>query len=308
VSGHLFRSAPAFRPLGARILGIVIAASVVALGIPAEATSAAADVRDSRSVRAVDAVEPVIARDISFPQCGAPLPRLDNGYAGVLGTNNGISFSRNPCLVTQLAWAKRLAGPPAFYANTGNPGPARARIWPLGQSTPRACSASNPDSLGCAYDYGWNAAWQSYSVAVDAAQRLHRVDRDNARGRAANVEWWLDIETMNSWRTLDDGVSRHAKQSDVAAIAGEVDALRTIGVESVGIYSTRFQWNEITGGHAITQGRFAGVPVWLAGYGSKADAIAGCTDESFTGGPVQMTQYLGSDGFDADVVCGTQAT
>jgi GH25 family lysozyme M1 (1,4-beta-N-acetylmuramidase) len=144
-------------------------------------------------------------------------------------------------------------------------------------------------------------------VAVDAAQRLHHVDRDNARSRAANVQWWLDIETMNSWRTLDDGVSRHAQQSDVASVAGEIGALQSIGVESVGIYSTRFQWNEITGGHGVTQGRFAGVPVWLAGYGSKADAIDGCTDTSFTGGPVRMTQYLGSDGFDADVVCGTQA-
>jgi len=280
---------------------------VVALGAEAvPAASAAGGLGVRRSVRTVAAVEPLIARDVSFPQCGAPLPRLDNGYAGVLGTNNGIAFSRNPCLTTQLKWAKRLAGPPAFYVNTGNPGPARARIWPLGQSSPRTCSSSNPDSLGCAYDYGWNAAWQSYSVAVDAAQRLHRVARDNARARAANVEWWLDVETMNSWRTLDDGASRHAKHADVAVIEGEVDALRAIGVESVGIYSTRYQWNEITGGYRYTQGRFAGLPVWLAGYGSKADAIDGCSDASFTGGWVRMTQYLGSDGFDANVVCGTQ--
>ena len=79
-------------------------------------------------------------------------------------------------------------------------------------------------------------------------------------------------------------------------------------MESVGIYSTRFQWNQITGGYRITQGWFAGIPVWLAGYGSKADAVDGCSDSSFTGGPVQMTQYLGSDGFDADVVCWTQSS
>jgi hypothetical protein len=297
--------------VGVRAFAVATVVGVVALGAEAAPAASAASAADRHGgpnpVRVVDAVEPLIARDVSFPQCGAPLPRLDNGYAGVLGTNNGIAFSRNPCLTGQLKWAKRLAGAPAFYANTGNPGPARARIWPAGQSSPRTCSPSNPDSLGCAYDYGWNAAWQSYSVAVDAAQRLHRVDRANARARAANVEWWLDVETMNSWRTLDDGASRHAKESDVAVIAGEVDALRTIGVESVGIYSTRFQWNEITGGYRFTQGRFAGIPVWLAGYGSKADAIDGCSDASFTGGSVWMTQYLGSDGFDADVVCGTQS-
>jgi hypothetical protein len=290
----------------------VTVVGVVALGAQAApAASQSAARLGQHSARLAD-TEPdtegaLIARDVSFPQCGAPLPHLDNGYAGILGTNNGISFSRNPCLVAQLRWAKELAGPPAFYVNTGNPGPARARSWPIGQSSPQTCSASNPDSLGCAYDYGWNAAWDSYSVAVDAAQRLHHVDRANARSRAANVAWWLDVETMNSWRTLDDGVSSHAQRSDVSAIAGEIDALRVIGVESVGIYSTRFQWSQITGGNRVTQGRFAGIPVWLAGYGSKTDAMNGCSDSSFTGGPVEMTQYLGSDGFDADVVCGTQS-
>jgi hypothetical protein len=297
-----------FRTVGVRTLAVVTVVGVVALGAQAApAASESAGHGGDRTARLADADEPLIARDVSFPQCGAPLPRIDNGYAGILGTNNGVSFSRNPCLVAELRWAKQLAGPPAFYVNTGNPGPARARTWPVGQSSPRWCSASNPDSLGCAYDYGWNAAWGSYSIAVDAAQRLHHVDRANARSRAANVAWWLDVETMNSWRTVDDGVSAHAQQTDVAALAGEIDALQSIGVESVGIYSTRFQWNQITGGNRVTHGRFAGVPVWLAGYGSKTDAIDGCTDSSFTGGPVQMTQYLGSDGFDADLVCWTQS-
>jgi hypothetical protein len=290
------------------VLGLVAAASLVALAVPAApAASYSARPTAPRAVHLVDEPESMtIVRDVSFPQCGGPLPRLDNGYAGVLGTNGGMSFTTNPCLVGELGWAKKLAGPPAFYANTGNPGPLLARTWPVGQTSPKTCSSANPDSPGCAYDYGWNSAWQSYTVAVDAAQRLHHVDRDNARHRAANVAWWLDIETMNSWRTLDDGPSLHAAQSDIATIAGEVDALRTIGVESVGIYSTSFQWNEITGG--VTHGRFAGIPVWLAGYGSKADAIAGCADRSFTGGPVQMTQYLGADGFDADVVCGADVS
>jgi hypothetical protein len=290
-----------------RAFAVVAVVGVVALGAQAAPAASASARARPRPARFADAVDAVIVRDVSFPQCGAPLPRPDNGYAGILGTNNGIAFSRNPCLVAQLRWAKQLAGPPAFYLNTGNPGPAHARVWPVGQSSPRQCSASNPDSLGCAYDYGWNAAWDSYTIAVDAAQRLHHVDRENARSRAANVAWWLDVETMNSWRTLDDGATAHAARSDVAAIAGEVDALRSIGVESVGIYSTRFQWSQITGGHGITQGRFAGIPVWLAGYSSKSDAIDGCSDESFTGGTVQMTQYLGSDGFDADVVCWSQS-
>ena len=245
----------------------------------------------------------IVARDISFPQCGGALPRLRGADFGVLGTNNGISFTRNPCLARQLAWAKKFQYPPAFYANTGNPGPQRAKHWPLGQAAPKVCSAAEPNSVGCSYDYGWNAAWQSYSTAVDAAQRLHRVDRANARQRAANVEWWLDVETMNSWQTLDGSPTLAAQRRDTATIAGEGDALRAAGIAHVGIYSTPFQWEQITGGAVVTQGRFATAPQWLAGYESRRDAEQGCGHHGFTGGPVRLTQYLARDGFDADVVC-----
>ena len=247
--------------------------------------------------------EVLVARDVSFPQCGGSLPREDGAAFGVLGTNNGRAFTRNPCLVTQLAWAKRLAAPPAFSVNTGNPGPRRARHWPLGQTSPRLCAPSDPNSLGCSYDYGWNAGWQSFATATDAAQRLHRVSRVNARHRAANVDWWLDVETMNSWQATDGPATVAAYRRDVATLAGEMDALRAAGIARVGIYSTRFQWNLITGGYEVTHGRFARVPLWLAGYESHAAAVAGCGRGSFTDGPVVMTQYLGHDGFDSNVVC-----
>jgi hypothetical protein len=273
-------------------------ALVVATALPAASASGASAGAPNRVTGGV-----VVARDVSFPQCPGSLPREASGDFGVLGTNNGISFTRNPCLVRQLAWAKRLPRPPAFYANTGNPGPWRARHWPFGQTSPRLCSQSDPNSIGCSYDYGWNAAWQSYTVATDAAQRLHRVSRVNARYRAANVEWWLDIETMNSWQALDEEPTLAAQRRDVATIEGEVDALRAAGVESVGIYSTAFQWKQITGGSRVTQGRFRGLPQWLAGYESHASAVVGCDHDGFTGGPVRMTQYLGRDGFDSDVLC-----
>jgi hypothetical protein len=244
-----------------------------------------------------------VARDVSFPQCGASMPSERSAAFGILGTNNGSSFSRNPCLVGELKWAKRLASPPEFYANTGNPGPLRAKHWPLGQTSPKVCAASDPNSLGCSYDYGWNSAWASYTVATDAAQRLHRVSRVNARHRVANVNWWLDVETMNSWQAVDGTGTLVAQRRDVETLAGEVDALRMAGVEHVGIYSTAFQWGLITGGSKVTRGRFAGVPQWLAGYESFKGAVAGCGHRGFTGGPVRMTQYLGADGFDSNVVC-----
>ena len=250
--------------------------------------------------------DPGVGRDISFPQCGGPMPALQSAVLGVLGTNDGTSFTRNRCLVTELAWAKRLMLAPAFYANTGNPGPLRTRHWPLGQAIPKVCATSDPNSLACSYDYGWNSGWHSYNIATDAAQRLHHVDRANARHRAANVDWWLDVETMNSWQSVEGSATLAAQRRDAAALAGEIDALRISGVARVGVYSTQYQWDTITGGSKVTS-RFADTPQWLAGYGSHAAAVAGCDDRGFTRGEVRMTQYLGADGFDADVVCSTPA-
>jgi hypothetical protein len=291
---------PIFRPLA--FVTALGAATLAPSAAPA-ASVAPGRARVSVAARDVVAVPAVIGRDISFPQCGGPLPDERHAVFGILGANGGMSFTRNPCLVAELAWAKRLEAPPAFYANTGNPGPHRAKHWPLGQTAPKVCSARDPNSLGCSYDYGWNSAWHSYTAATDAAQRLHRVDRVNARRRAANVDWWLDVETMNSWQTINGRATRAAKERDVAALNGEIDALRIAGVERVGVYSTALQWLQITGGTKIDKSRFLGAPQWLAGYTSRADAIAGCADRGFTGGPVAMTQYLGTDGFDSNVLC-----
>jgi hypothetical protein len=246
---------------------------------------------------------PVAARDISFPQCEGALPRLDSARFAILGANGGRAFTRNPCLTRQLRWAKRLPEPPAFYANTGNPGPYRSKSWPIGQTSPRTCAASEPNSVGCSFDYGWNAARHSYRVAVGAAQELHGVSRQNARQRVANVDWWLDVEILNSWQTLDGFPRGIAAQNDIATLGGAVNALWDLGIDRVGIYSTRYQWNLITGGPGMTRGWFSANPVWLAGYDDRADARDGCGDESFTGGPVLLTQFLGKDGFDSNVRC-----
>jgi hypothetical protein len=37
--------------------------------------------------------------DVSYPQCGMPLP--SSGSFGVVGVTNGIAFSANPCLAAQ---------------------------------------------------------------------------------------------------------------------------------------------------------------------------------------------------------------
>ena len=243
-------------------------------------------------------------RDISFPQCGMKLPGTNAASAGVLGANGGRSFTKNPCLVEQLRWAKQLAEAPAFYMNTGNPGPRHKTNWPLGQTMPRMCSASDPNSLGCSYDYGWNSAQYAFRTAVAAAKKLHGVSDANAQHRVSNVDWWLDVEILNSWQTLNHGATAANGARDTQAIAGAINALWAYGVAQVGVYSTTYQWTAVTGSPALIHGWFRSNPVWLAGFDNHNDAAAGCHRRSFTGGKVLLTQYLHKDGFDANVRCG----
>src|SRR6266567_2464905 len=68
---------------------------------------------------------PAIGNDISYPQCGKSLPTGQS--FGIVGVNNGVAGSTNPCLLTELSWAQKPAKPspqPAaqLYVNTGNPG------------------------------------------------------------------------------------------------------------------------------------------------------------------------------------------
>ncbi|HEV2174830.1 MAG TPA: hypothetical protein VGR71_14755, partial [Nitrospira sp.] len=166
--------------------------------------------------------------------------------------------------------------PPAFYLNAANPGPASSH-WLL--PGPKQCfdstSASDP---GCAYNYGWSAADQAFDVAAAAT----------SQNIAAEEEWWIDVETTNSW----DGNF----WANGTAIEGYRDLLRTRGVARIGIYSTAKQWKAIAGNFVI-----ADVFNWLAGAPDLLTAPGYC-GLSFTGGPVQLVQFA-SGSFDADYDC-----
>src|SRR5438876_10205749 len=138
--------------------------------------------------------------DVSYPQCGAPLPT--NVLFGIVGVNAGIVYSANPCLgagdgASELAWAERYEQPAILYANTADPGPALSKHWPTGQTSPQFCDPAQPDSASCSYDYGWNAAADSYRDAVDAYVSLGQVPPGATQTPVPN-EWWLDVESANS--------------------------------------------------------------------------------------------------------------
>lgn len=227
------------------------------------------------------------AYDISYPQCGTKLP--SPAANSIVGVNNGILFSTNSCVATETSWATGHGL--QFYANTGDPGPAYSSHWPAnGQASPQNCTTSDLNSTECSYDYGYNAA-------VDSFQRAAK----NTSVDPSTVTWWLDVETGNSWQTLENGYGQSAtyQANDTAAIEGEIAGLQSQHVTTVGIYSTSFQWTQITGG---TPSTFATIPAWLAGYTSQASAHSACGTASFTGGPVTFTQYT-SGGVDADYPC-----
>jgi hypothetical protein len=229
-----------------------------------------------------------IGFDISYPQCGGPFPK--NADFRIVGVNRGIAFSPNPCLGTgngpsELAWAGMNA---ELYANTGNPGPKLSSRWPIGQNQPRPCTAEEPNSAGCAYDYGWNAARDSYDTAVRAYISLGWAPAFATRTPRPN-RWWLDVETANSWRR---------RSLNIATLKGAVAFLESVGAASVGFYSAPHMWREITGGTDA----FGDYPSWVAGAVTLAGAKSRCAGDGFTGGGVELTQFL-KNGFDADYRC-----
>ncbi len=234
--------------------------------------------------------------DVSYPQCGTTLP--SGAGFGIVGVNNGYPFSVNPCLVSELQWAKTsLSAQAQFYANTANPGPSANTDWPTSQQTPQVCAGA--DSTSCAYDYGWNGALNSFQNAVTAETQAGSA---SPQSDAAAARWWLDVETGNSWESLRTGSAPTSAQqaNDAAVIQGELAYLASVGAGFVGIYSTSYQFGQIVG----TQGSaLQGVPVWLPGYATVTDAQAACANPSFTGGRVTVIQFADS-GIDGDYLCG----
>jgi len=238
------------------LAGSILALSLLCNGAPASA-----------------ATNPNVGYDVGYPQCGGQLPA--GAAFGIVGVNNGLPFSANPCLATQFAWAQQSV--PQFYMNTANPGTATTIFSWYGQKSPDpACGPSN--EAACAFNYGFNAA----KHAFEHAQRQ--------TGAAGKWSWWLDVETDNSWSS-----NTTLNQAD---LIGSFAFLRSQGVP-VGAYSTAYQWGRITG-----SAQWPDVPVWVAGARNGGQAATWCgADSSFTGGPVTLVQWVESKVIDANHAC-----
>ncbi|HEU5004546.1 MAG TPA: hypothetical protein VFT49_00485 [Candidatus Saccharimonadales bacterium] len=205
----------------------------------------------------------VQVNDVSWPNCGVALQRTQ---AGIVGITGGLALRPNPCLNQEASKYKNLS----VYINTGYPGPHVAHQFQL---TPKDCSPGDKQCL--AYNYGYNSAVYAIKYSL-----MNGVVAKN---------WWLDVETENSW----DGDAKVNR----AALSGSLDALAGfVGRQNLGFYSYPGQWDLLTGKWRNQY------PAWVAtGSTERRDAQLACDQSSFTGGPVVLAQYTKT--LDEDLAC-----
>jgi hypothetical protein len=202
--------------------------------------------------------------DVSWPNCQQTPPT--NSRFGIVGITYGLPYSENPCLAQEAA--RFPDSNRTFYINTA----WNDKSPYLNAQSPVACAG---DANCLAYNYGWNNAQQALGSLGN-----------NSINRPTWV--WLDVETENTWNA--------DTQQNRSSIQGAHDALQTSNIQS-GVYSTTYQWGQITGGW------LNGWPAWGATVENSAAAAATyCWNSGFTGSGFELIQFV-KGGFDQDYAC-----
>jgi hypothetical protein len=232
--------------------------------------------------------------DISYPQCDAKVP---TNYAfGIVGVNGGLATTVNPCLADQLTWAAKATGATnqekiQLYVNTANPGGMGLDTWPEDNTDPTGSFAmgkygvcDGSDSLACAWNYGWNRASDDVRVWFADA-----VEQTALNPNPAAYLWWLDVELENTWKT---GKTAFDYKSNIAVLEGMESYFAENKIRT-GIYSTAYQWGEITGNTVTDDSNLVGKPNWRPGGASLSTAKQACTAKPLTkNGSIVLTQYI----------------
>jgi hypothetical protein len=217
----------------------------------------------------------VVGRDVGDDSCAATL--ASDAAFGVVATTAGRPYYSSPCLASEYAWAKDLAYSPEFYVNLADPG-QRSSHW--GQGGPQTCHRFAKYGVGCAFDYGYQAAAAAWGYA-------------RSIGASGTGRWWLDVEIDNTWGYSEAGVA-----ANIAVIRGALQELKSHPHVGAGIYTETVWWDYITGGTRS----FGTTPVWGGGAGSKQHASQNCLAHSITGGPALLAQWI-AGGIDHDIAC-----
>ena len=253
-------------PLISRIAGIVALSSVIGSSGAPSVVSARSSGTPQRGA---------IGRDVGSASCHYALGT--NVDFGIIATTAGKPYYPSGCLSTEYAWASGLRYRPQFYVNLANPG-HKSSHW--GKGGPRKCHRGPKYDVGCAYDYGFEAAKAALGYV-------------RAIGASTQGRWWLDVEIDNTW-----GLTRQGWRANIAVIRGALDELRRQPHVSAGIYTETVWWAFITGNTKA----FSHTSVWGGGANSKKHAKANCRPHSITGGPAVLAQWI-KHGIDYDIVC-----
>ena len=229
---------------------------------------------------------PLYGYDVSWPQCsvadggyGLPMPPTTSQFV-VIGLTKSLPFTTNPCLADQVTWATTNAVPAQAYTMAAYPTSAQLAA------------------------YGSSGPWSARTVAgrlsnVGYAEGTFALARLTGVGLDPDV-LWVDVEPRPAqpWPTATAGQQRLNRY----VVEGLMRRLRDAG-QSYGLYSYASGWASITGSW-----RLPGVPVWAtAGQLDYPDeALDRCTQPSFSGGHVYLSQWTDSQR-DDDLTCGSYA-
>lgn len=275
------RGVAGLRSLGALVAMLLAGPAVLLLAPPAQA--ARPDVPSTAPAQRVQpgvmlvpkprAGEERYGVDVSWPQCGGPLPAIPLDFV-VVGLTNGHARSISPCLAGQAAWAASVRANVSVYVVPNAPDAPTYQRGELWARTADRCPVAAPR---CA-SYGAGVVQAQH--ALRAAARLHLTPRS----------WWLDVEDTPG-RTLWSADTF----ANVAVLRGWVDTVRAAG-RRVGVYSTAGYWQMVTGGWQVDLAQ------WVAVGEAGIDAAREACGEPFTAGPVLLTQWL-TGPLDGDLVC-----
>jgi hypothetical protein len=214
---------------------------------------------------------PVVGNDISWPQCpkgmgipgrrteGKPMPPASSRFV-VIGLTNGPAFYPNPCLESQVAFARTRHLYTAAYAMTTYP--TKAQLDTYGRRGPYP----GTDLLARLRNTGYAQA--RFNVTNLRAARL------------TTPIIWVDVEPYpaRAWSKSTAG--------NRAVVQGALWGYRKSGYR-VGVYSTRYLWKTVVGSVRY------GLPEWRAtGHSNRATALASCKAESFQGGRAVLGQWV----------------
>jgi hypothetical protein len=214
-------------------------------------------------------------QDVSWPQCssrqggyGLPMPSTSAPFV-VVGLTAGRAFTANPCLASQVAWARRTGVPSSAYLVATYPTRAEVRAWSWGPRRPSTLRD------------------RVYNVGVAQGRAALRVlARSGLRARSV----WVDVEQnrRRPWSANPD--------LNVALIQGVVAAVRGGGYRP-GLYTNASSWSQYADGARL------GLAEWrTVGPRSRAVAERACAARPLNGGPVLLVQYWTST-VDSDIAC-----